>query len=113
MQAIAEGIENQFCPHFISWLKHGEEALEKVKQGHVINPALSFHNQISQMNVLVQMEHIASYPFVRERMQKNQLRLHGWWFDIAQADVYCYEPSVGKFVLIDEQGAQLILQRML
>ena len=53
-----------------------------------------------------------SYPFIRERVEKKQLRVHGWWFDIAQADVYCYEPSLNRFVLIDEKEGELILRRL-
>jgi carbonic anhydrase len=33
-------------------------------------------------------------------MKTNQLRLHGWWFDIAQADVYRYEPALNQFIVI-------------
>jgi carbonic anhydrase len=112
MQALANGFDAQCCPHLGSWLKHGEESLNKVRNGFTMNPNLSEHNQISQVNVLQQMEHIASYSFVRERMEKKQLRIHGWWFDIAQADVYCYEPSLHEFVLIDETEAKLVLERM-
>ena len=106
MQALAGGIDRLSCPHLESWLKYGSEALERVRGGFVINPALSEHNQISQVNVLQQMEHIASYPFIAERLKKKRLRLHGWWFDIAQADVYCYEEQLKQFVLIDENEAK-------
>lgn len=112
MQALAQGMDIQCCPHLASWLKYGEEALSKVKEGFIIDPKLSFPNQISQVNVLQQMEHIKSYPFVRDRIEKKQLRVHGWWFDIARADVYCYEPELHQFTLIDEKEAKLILKRM-
>jgi carbonic anhydrase len=112
MQAITDGFCDEMCPHLTSWLKHGEEALHKVKKGFVIDPTLALHNQVSQVNVLQQMEHVASYPFVCARLEKGQLRIHGWWFDIAQADVYCYEPDVRRFVVIDEKEAQFILQRL-
>ena len=62
--------------------------------------------------MLQQMEHIASYPFVKERVEKGLLSIHGWWFDIAQADVYCYEHYLNQFVLIDEKEAKLILTRI-
>lgn len=109
MVALANGIDPQSCPHLESWLKYGEEALNKVKRGEVINPELSLHNQISQVNVLQQMEHIKSYPFIQERIKQKRVRVHGWWFDIAQADVYCYERAINQFVLIDENEAELIL----
>ncbi len=112
MQALVQGIDTLSCPHLESWLKNGEEALNKVKKGLTINPSLSEHNQISQVNVLQQMEHIISYPFVQERIEKKQLRVHGWWFDIAKADVYCYEKALNQFILIDEKEAKLILERL-
>lgn len=112
MQALVQGIDTACCPHLGAWLKHGEESLKKVRDGVVIDPALSEHNQISQVNVLQQMQHIRSYPFVKERIEKKQLRLHGWWFDIAKAEVYCYEESLGRFILIDDNEAKLILSRL-
>lgn len=112
IKALVEGIDSVSSPHLASWLKYGEESVRKVRSGFVINPVLSEQNQISQVNVLQQMEHIAGYPFVRERMEKKKLRIHGWWFDIAHADVYCYEPKFQQFVLIDEKEAKFILERM-
>ncbi|MBI2811657.1 MAG: carbonic anhydrase [Candidatus Melainabacteria bacterium] len=111
MQALSQGIDTLCCPHLESWLKYGEESLNKVRNGLTIDPSLAEHNQISQVNVLQQMEHIKSYPFIRERIEKKQLRVHGWWFDIAQADVYCYEQDLNQFVLINENEANLILER--
>lgn len=112
MQTIAQGVDTHSCSHLESWLKYGEEALNKVRNGFVINPTLSEHNQVSQVNVLQQMEHIISYPFIRERLERKELRVHGWWFDIAKADVYCYEKELNQFILIDEKEAKLILERL-
>ncbi len=112
MQALVDGMNIHSCSHLESWLKHGEAALDKIKNGFIVNPSLSKHNQLSQVNVLQQMEHIISYPFIRERIEKKQLRVHGWWFDIARADVYSYEPDLHQFILIDEKEAHLILERL-
>lgn len=112
MKALAQGINPIDFPHLDSWLTYGRESLDKVKKGFVINSSLSLHNQISQVNVLQQMQHMMSYSFVRERVENKQLHIHGWWFDIAQADVYCYEENLRQFVLIDENEAKLILERL-
>lgn len=101
MQALIHGVDTCSCPHLGAWLKHGEESLRKVRNGSILNPALSEDNQVSQVNVLQQMQHMMSYPFIRERVEKKQLRVHGWWFDIAHADVYYYERKVNQFLLID------------
>lgn len=112
MQALARGVDTLCCPHLASWLKYGEESVNKVRKGFIINSSLSEHNQISQVNVLQQIQHISSYPFIRDRLEKKQLRVHGWWFDIARAEVYCYEQDLHQFVLIDEKEAKLILERL-
>ncbi|WP_068471473.1 carbonic anhydrase [Candidatus Protochlamydia phocaeensis] len=112
MQMLAQGTYDSSCPHLQAWLQYGTESLNKVRQGFTIDPSLSEHNQISQINVLQQIDHIKSYPFVQERIEKNKLHIHGWWFDIAHADVYCYEQSLNQFVLIDENEAKLILERL-
>jgi carbonic anhydrase len=107
--ALVDGIDPSHS-HLISWLQYAKEALEKVNKGHTCDPSLSKNNQVSQMNVLQQMEHIASHPFVKKR---KHLRIHGWWFDIAHADVYCYEKEQGRFVVLDEKEAKAILKRLL
>lgn len=112
MQMLSQGVDPQTSPHLASWLKYGEESANKVHKGLVLNPALSLHNQVSQVNVLQQMEHIASYPFIRQKIERKELSIHGWWFDIAQADVYCYEQDQNQFVLIDENEAKFILNRL-
>lgn len=112
MKTLSQGNCPDSCSHLKSWLKHGEESLNKVRKGFTIDPSLEEHNQVSQVNVLQQMMHIASYPFVRDRLERNEIRLHGWWFDIANANVHCYEQDLHQFVLIDEEESKLILQRM-
>ncbi len=112
MKKLKDGIENPSCCHLKAWLKHGEESLNKTKNGFTPDPSLSEHNRISQINVLQQIEHIESYPFIRERLDRNEIRIHGWWFDIAKAEVYCYEKEFKKFVLIDEEESLLILDRL-
>ena len=112
MQALIQGVDTLSCPHLESWLKYGEDALNKVRKGFTLNSLLTEHNQLSQVNVLQQMEHIKSYPFIMDRINQKKLRVHGWWFDIAQADVYCYEQDLNRFALIDENEAELILERV-
>lgn len=112
MRAIYEGRTPAGTEHLRSWLRHGNRALENFKAGRAPDLKLEPHNQLSQINVLQQLEHIQSYPLVRERMQAGKVRLHGWWFDIANADVYAYEPELGKFVILDEVEADRICKRL-
>lgn len=111
MKALVNHQANASTPNLKNWLKNGELSLEKLDLGATLNPNLNRHNQLSQLNVLEQMKHLLTYPAVKNRIDAGELRVHGWWFDIKEAEVYEYEPSENRFVLIDEAFSQVLLKR--
>ena len=111
MESLVRGREKLDAPNLKSWLRHGEDSLENLKHGKSLDPSLQPHNQLSQLNVLAQMEHLKTYPVVRERVASGQITIHGWWFNIKEAEVYEYEPSEGRFNVIDEGYSKVLLQR--
>lgn len=112
MRALVEGKRDLPAPHLYSWLRHAEGALGAIRRGAALTADLSPHNQLSQLNVLHQLDHLRTYPVVRERLEAGRLRLHGWWFDIGQAEVSAYEEEAGRFVVIDEAEADRLLKRL-
>jgi len=112
MQVLLTGRDTVEPFHLRSWLRHGGEALEDFSRNQAPDTSLAPHNQLSQLNVLRQIGHLKSYPLVRERVEAEQLRLHGWWFELKNADVYAYEDDVGRFVLIDDKEAERLLKRL-
>ena len=48
-----------------------------------LKETLKPHDQLSQLNVLVQLEHLLSYPIVNDRVLAGILSLNAWWFEIA------------------------------
>lgn len=95
-------------PFLKAWLKNAMPSYERFIHSSP-TPTLSEVNALSQINVLQQLDHLRSYPWVKERLEKNQLRLHGWWFDLETADVYYYDVHEDAFILIDEDHAQNLL----
>jgi len=104
-------------PYVSGWLRNGKPALEKLNflqqmrdKGTLvtaqqqllrfplvgsdilakIDKNLPIHDQLSQINVLQQVEHLVSYQAIKERVAKKELLLHGWWYDIANGDVYSF-----------------------
>lgn len=109
MKNIMRGRELLKEPNLRSWLRHGEAAMLRMT---AIPSTLSPHDQLSQQNVLQQIEHLKSYPIVQERIQRGELRLHAWWFDLKTADMYAFDAEMGEFLLFDENCAARILSRL-
>jgi len=47
--------------------------------------------------VLVSLENLTTFPWVRERVESGDLQLHGWYVDIAGPELYAYDGKAGKF----------------
>ena len=112
MKAVLAAAAKPDAPNLEMWLHHADAAAFRLEHEGALDPALARHDQLSQLNVLVQIEHLMSYPIVRERVAAGTLHLSGWWFDIATGDMYSYERSSRSFEVIDRQVAERIIARL-
>jgi carbonic anhydrase len=83
------------------WLAHSEPAKRRFEEGERLDPELPPHDQLSQVNVLQSLDHLAMYPVVRERLDNMTVTLHGWWFDIESCIVSAYDPRAHKFLPVE------------
>ncbi len=112
MKAVLAGGVGPDSPNLAQWLSHGQAALKTLRAGSTVGEGLPEHDRLSQLNVLQQIEHIKTYPLVQERLAAGTLRLHGWWFDIAQAQVHAWRPAQGRFVPMDELVGEALLNEL-
>ncbi|MBZ4407307.1 carbonic anhydrase [Myxococcus sp. XM-1-1-1] len=112
MKALLAGGQVPGAPNLSAWLSHGNESLKTFKAGSKLGEDLPDYDRLSQLNVLQQLEHVASYPLVKERVAAGKLRLHGWWFDIANAQVHVWRPAHGRFIPMTELVGEALLREL-
>ena len=54
-----------------------------------------------QSAVLVSLENLMTFPFIRERVRDGRLRLHGWYIDIHSCTLHVYDPIRQRFEPVD------------
>lgn len=93
MQALAhvEALE----PGLRRWLQYAQDAQTRVPP-EVADAARL--DALIEANVLLQLEHLRSYPFIAEAGRAGTLRLHGWVYDLSSERVRAYEAESGCFV---------------
>jgi carbonic anhydrase len=94
-------------PIVTSWLRHGETALSIVRhtsKNPGKDPTL---DELTEQNVVLQLQHLRTHPSVAGRMVQGALGLSGWVYDIAHGDVRVYDESKGRFLPVagEEQAA--------
>ncbi len=112
MKAVLTRNPNLKAPNLDKWLCNTHTAARRLEHEGALNAALKPHDQLSQLNVLVQLEHLMSYPIVQEQVAAGVLHLSGWWFDIANGDMYAYESASKLFEIIDRQEAERLIGRL-
>jgi carbonic anhydrase len=105
MKAVMANSTRLETPNLNKWLHHARAAAFRLEHEGALDATLKPHDQLSQLNVLVQLEHLASYAIVRERVLSGALKLSGWWFDVASGGMYVYEKTSRSFEVIDRQRA--------
>lgn len=43
------------------------------------------------------LKNLMTYPWIQEAIEKNELKLHGWYFNLETADLEAVDPKTGKF----------------
>ena len=109
MHTLIRGREKVKAPNLRAWLRHGETSLNRLPKDVEMATAA---NRLSKQNVLQQLENLKTYPLIEDRIRRGKLSLHAWWFELISANVYSYDAESSDFILIDEKGAKLILERL-
>lgn len=73
----------------------------------------SIEDKLSQINTLQQLQNIASYGFLKQRLEKHELHIHALWFDIYTGEIYYFSRGAKKFVIIDEDNMGRLLEEVL
>lgn len=99
MRAVIAGGPLDDAPNLKRWLDHARPAWVRLPRKETTS--LEPHDRLSQENVLLQLEHLETYPAVRRALASGALTLGGWWFDIATGEVHVHDRANGRFVLVD------------
>lgn len=50
-----------------------------------------------QAAVLISLENLQTFPWIREAMEAGRIRLHGWYFDLKSGELHAYDAESGHF----------------
>jgi carbonic anhydrase len=87
-----------------SWLRHGEAALRIVRQRDTAKDEQRALEELTEENVVLQMQHLRTHPSVAERLAQGALALSGWVFDIEHGIVRVYDEEQRKFTPATHEG---------
>jgi carbonic anhydrase len=86
------------APHLRDWLTVAAPVRDTLKKdyAHLQQPDEQ-ETAATLENVLFSLDNLRGYPCVQRRLAGGALRLHGWFFKIATAELFAFDPETRQF----------------
>lgn len=82
----------QEAQHMTKWLDLAREAALPVAESEEVL------RRVEQRSVVLQLEHLLTFPMVRSRVERGVLFLHGWHYTIESGEVRVLDVASGDFL---------------
>jgi carbonic anhydrase len=99
MSAMLNGLPDEPpMPHLREWLKLGEPIRQLLATNYPeVTDADEQLTLAAEENVLFALDNLHTYPCVQRRLADGTLRVHGWFFRIANAELFAFDPETRQF----------------
>jgi carbonic anhydrase len=85
-------------PYTQKWIELAKTA--KIKAEHLAETMGNSDNiewMVEQINIVEQMNHLLTYPFIQDLYQKGSLNIYGWYYEIKTGTIYNYNAKEKLF----------------
>ncbi len=101
---LADSPVGDDMPHLRDWLKLAAPVLDTLNKDYAhLRDHAARCSAAMEENVLFGLDNLRSYPCVQKRLAQGTLRLHAWFFEIARAELFAYDPETRQFSPLVEQ----------
>ena len=98
IKALLEGVpEGKPAEYIGPWVSIANRAREQVLNQLAEKPAEKQAMACEQAAILVSLENLMTYPWLKERVEAGDVSLHGWYVDITSGQLFSYHPANGAF----------------
>ncbi len=87
-------------PHTRKWLELAKNVREKMIKLRIADPAVR-EWMTEQLNIVEQMNHLLTYPYIAEKYENGELDILGWYYIIETGEVFNYDKKDKKFSKIE------------
>ena len=87
-------------PHTRKWLELAAPVREKLEQqGHTLHEDTAW--LVEQQNIVLQLQHLLSYPYIRRSHEEGSLKIMGWYYDIGSGEIFNFNTEERVFERIE------------
>lgn len=89
--------EMEGLPHTKKWLELIQPVKDKVLERFSEHEPEAREWYVEQGNVVEQLRHLMTFPYIKERVEEGRLVLSGWYYIIETGEIFIYDDDCGLF----------------
>jgi carbonic anhydrase len=101
----------QYGGFIANWMRIAEKAKAQVLATLGDKPFELQLHACEKAAILISLDNLMSFPWIRERVAAGRLALHGWYFNLKRGKLLSYSPRSGRFEPLGLEGPHAPLPR--
>lgn len=97
IHALLEGGVDKDDSFIAEWMGIADAAREQVERELADADSKVRHRACEQQAILVSLNNLMTFSWIRERVEQGGLTLHGWYFDIERGELLGYDATTRQF----------------
>jgi carbonic anhydrase len=100
VKALCAGVDaedNRDFEFIGNWMATAADARDRIRSEHPQAEGRALEVLMEQEVVRVSLDNLMSFHWIARRVRGEQLALHGWYFDIAEAKLLILDPLTDEF----------------
>ena len=97
MKALLDPASASGLPAVQSWLQHAETTRRIISENYQHLTGGALLDAAIQEHVLVQIENLQTHPAVAAKLQRGELRLHAWVYQLETGDILAFSSESETF----------------
>lgn len=102
MKAVLDPEKVASMPAVAEWVRHGELARRHFLEEQSGLEGSAALDRIAKLNVVQQLKHLVAYPFIRSRVERDEIELYGWFYRIESGQILTFDSTTGEVVEVAE-----------
>jgi len=82
------------------WMSLAEDARKQIDQEFAGATDKLRHRACEQQAILISLNNLMTFSWIRERVEQGKLTLHGWYFDIVGGELLGYNATTSQFEML-------------
>ncbi len=88
--------------HVKTWLKLGMKAKERTLKNKKFTTEEEMYRETERNSIRHQLNNLLTYPDIKRLLEKKEIKIHGWYYDIETGDMSFYDKENDIFKPLNE-----------